>query len=65
MADVLSALFTPHGGWAYHASFAVSMFVESSVGRDCGSRVQIWYTSIVAMKLPEGVYAGGREEDEV
>ena len=65
MADVLLAPFTPHSGLAYCASFAVSMFVESSVVRDCDSRVQIWCTSMVAMELPEGVYAAGREEDEV
>jgi hypothetical protein len=41
------------------------MFVKSYVGRDCGSRVQIWCTSMVAIELPEGVYADGREEDEV
>ena len=65
MADVISAPFTPHSGRAYRASSAVSMFVESSVGRDCGSRVQIWCTSMFTMELPEGVYTAGREEDEV
>jgi hypothetical protein len=41
------------------------MFVESSVGRDYGSWVQIWCTSMVTMELPKGVYAAEREEDEV
>ena len=41
MADVLSTPFTPHSGWAYRASSAVSMFLEPSVGRDYGSWVRI------------------------
>jgi hypothetical protein len=55
-----------------HATpLAVSMFVESSVGRDCDvgrlcdSCIQIWCTCRIVMELHEEMYAAGCEEGEV
>jgi hypothetical protein len=41
------------------------MFVESSVGRDCDSRIEIWCIFMVAKELPKEMYAVGCEKDEV